>query len=100
MGDYFLMLLFAEFKRGRIKSPALHFARKIFVAAGMADMKIPAIGSIYPARIIYDPAYIARKPLRHLTTFAVAKDPFYSLDEFPAYSIFQHIITKVTQKRL
>lgn len=60
-------------------------------------MKIPAIGSIYPARIIYDPAYIARKPLRHLTTFAIAKNLFYSLDEFPGYSIFQHIIAKVTQ---
>lgn len=60
-------------------------------------MKIPVIGSIDPSRIIHDPAYIARKPLCHLTTFAVAKDSFYSLDEFPAYSIFQHIIAKVTQ---
>lgn len=94
------MLLLTRFESRRIKPPALHFARKVFVAAGMADMKIPAIGSIDPARIIYDPAYIARKPLRHLTTFAVAKDPFYSLDEFPPYSIFQHIIAKVTQKRL
>ena len=94
---YLLMLLFAGFKRGRIKSPALHFARKVFVAAGMADMKIPAIGSINPARIIHDPAYIARKPLRYLTAFAVAKDLFYSLDEFSVYSIFQHIIAKVTQ---
>lgn len=60
-------------------------------------MKIPVIGNIDPSRIIYDPAYIARKPLRHLTTFTVAKDLFYSLDEFPVYSIFQHIIAKVTQ---
>lgn len=60
-------------------------------------MKIPAIGSIDPSRIIYDPAYIARKPLRHLTAFAVAKDLFYSLDEFSVYSIFQHIVAKVAQ---
>lgn len=63
----------------------------------MADMEIPGIGSIDPPRIIHDPAYIARKPLRHLTAFAVAEDPFYSLGEFSVYSIFQHIIAKVTQ---
>ena len=60
-------------------------------------MKIPVIGSIDPARIIYDPAYITRKPLRNLTAFAVAKDLFYSLDEFSVYSIFQHIVAKVAQ---
>lgn len=61
-------------------------------------MEIPVIGSIDPPRIIYDPADIARKPIRYLATFAIAKNLFYSLDEFPGYSIFQHIIAKVTQK--
>ncbi len=60
-------------------------------------MEIPVISSIGPPRIIYDPADIARKPLRYLATFAIAKNLFYSLDEFPGYSIFQHIIAKVTQ---
>ena len=53
-------------------------------------MEISVIGSIDPPRIIYDPADIARKPLRYLTAFTVAKDLFYSLDEFSIYSIFQH----------
>lgn len=61
-------------------------------------MEIPVIGSIDPPRIIHNPAYIARKPLRHLTAFAIAKNRFYSFDEFSVYSIFQHIIAKVTQK--
>lgn len=60
-------------------------------------MKIPVIGNIDPSRIIYDPAYIACEPLCYLTAFAVAKDLFYSLDEFSVYSIFQHIIAKVAQ---
>lgn len=86
-----LVFLFIGFERREVESPALHFARKILVTARVADMEIPVIGSISPARIIYDPTYIARESFRHLTAFTVAKNLFYLFDEFSVYSIFLHI---------
>lgn len=84
------MLFLARFKSGRVKPPTLHLARKILVAARIADMEVPVAGSINPPRIVYHPAHIARKSLRRLTTLAITQNLLGLLDEIPVYSIFLH----------